>query len=100
MAYIPPSFDNIVIGSDEPPPYVVPDYNNIIIGDVVGIGRYAIVMYENHMVMLSNTLLGLGLPPVVWHEGKPKPRKVDEGIPIVMINGKLTTLPEEDYLII
>ena len=52
------------------------------------------------MVMLSNTLLGLGLPPVVWHEGKPKPRKVDEGIPIVMINGKLTTLPEEDYLII
>ena len=29
-----------------------------------------------------------------------KERVDEEGIPIVMINGKLATLPEEDYLII
>lgn len=100
MAYIPPSFDNIVIGEEALPVYTPPTYNNIIIAETLGIGRYAIVSYNNHMVTISDTLLGTGLKPYVWYEGVLKVRENAEGIPFIFKNGVPCTLPEEDYLII
>lgn len=101
MTYIPPPYNNIIIGEGETT-YTAPTYNNIIISDVeTGTGRYAIVMYQNHMVTISDTLLGTGLSPIViMPNGDKRTRESTEGIPLVMINGHPTTLPDEDYLII
>lgn len=99
MGYIAPNYNNIIIGEA-----IIVDkqvlYNNITIGEFDGIGHYAIVMYENNMITISDDLLGTGLMPIVLENGKRHSRVLDEGIPIIKINNKLSTLPEEDYLII
>lgn len=100
MAYIPPSYDNIIIGDEEVPNYTPPTYDNIIISEVQGIGRYALVLYNNHMVTISDTLVGTGLQPYVLVDGKLKLRNTSEGTPVIFKNGSLCTLAEEDYLII
>lgn len=100
MAYTPPSFDNIIIGMDTLPPYNPPNYNNIIISENPGIGRYAIVRYANGMGTISDTLLGTGLKPLVWENGDYHIQQDNEGTPLVFVNGELSTLPDEDYLVI
>lgn len=99
MAYTPPAYNNIVIGVPDGV-YTPPNYNNIIIGATLGIGRYALVIYSNMMVTISSALLGTGLQPLVLDGGEVHPRETTEGIPIVMMNNELVTLPEEDYLLI
>ena len=100
MAYTPPAYNNLKIGS-APKPYTAPLYNYIIIGGAQGIGRYAIVLYQNHMATISSALLGTGLSPiVVMDNGEYRTRQGTEGTPLVMIDKKIVPLPTEDYLLI
>lgn len=96
-----PPYNNIIIGEDLSV-YTPPAYNSIVISESnAGIGRYAIVLYQNHMATISDTLLGTGLSPIViMEDGEYRTRQSTEGTPLVIIENKIVPLPTEDYLII
>lgn len=101
MVYIPPAYNNIIIGNISTA-YVPPAYNNIIIGDYLSEGRYAVVFYENNMITISDTLLGTSLPPIVFDlvDKTVHPRVLNEGIPVILENGRLVTLAADEELLI
>ena len=102
MAYTPPAYNNIVIGSNSTA-YTAPLYNNIIIGEITIINEYAVVMYNNYMITISSDLVGTGLVPLVFNQVTKKVHPKIEGqvdIPVILKNGKLTTLAENENLLI